>query len=156
MARFAVLARQSGAIAFSLVTSEEGSSSLISVSTGGGTTVFRDDALTSDRQEICDGILTGHDETLVREFPFLRWGSNLTKPDWSKEELRLWVELKYVRKKEDIRQIGAAIAEDITKYGDNERNVLYIVYDPEHLITDEREFAEPMLKRPAMQVRFIR
>jgi hypothetical protein len=107
-------------------------------------------------QEICDGILTGHDGTLVREFPFLQWGSNLTKPDWSKEELRLWVELKYVRKKEDIRQIGAAIAEDITKYGDNERNVLYVVYDPEHLITDEREFAEPILKRPTMQVRFVR
>jgi 7-cyano-7-deazaguanine synthase in queuosine biosynthesis len=106
-------------------------------------------------QEICDGILSGHDATLVREFPFLRWGSNLTKPDWSKEELRLWVELKYVRKKEDIRQIGAAIAEDITKYGDNQRNVLYVVYDPGHLITDQREFAEPVLSRPTMHIRFI-
>jgi hypothetical protein len=107
-------------------------------------------------QEICDGILCGHNGTLVREFPFVRWGSNLTKPDWSAEELRLWVELKYVRKKEDVRQIGAAIAEDITKYGDNHRNVLYVVFDPSHLITNEREFAEPILKRSTMQVRFIR
>ncbi|HVS38259.1 MAG TPA: hypothetical protein VMS17_22065 [Gemmataceae bacterium] len=51
---------------------------------------------------------------------------------------------------------GAAIAEDIRKYGDNERNVLKVVYDPAHLITDDREFAEPVLKRPAMQVRFVR
>ena len=107
-------------------------------------------------QELCDGILKGHDRTLVREFPFMRWGSSLTKPDWSKEELLLWVELKYVRKKEDVRQIGAAIAEDITKYGDNERNVLYVVYDPGHLIIGEREFSEPILKRPTMRVRFIR
>jgi hypothetical protein len=107
-------------------------------------------------QEICDGILVGHEGSLIREFPFMRWGSNLTKPDWSEERLKLWVELKYVRKKEDIRQIGAAIAEDITKYGDNDRNVLYVVYDPEHLITNEKEFAEPILKRATMQVRFIR
>jgi hypothetical protein len=107
-------------------------------------------------QEICDGILKGRDASLVREFPFLRWGSSLTKPDWSAEEFGLWVELKYIRKKQDVRQIGAAIAEDITKYGDNQRNVLYVVYDPSHLITDEREFAEPILKRPRMQVRFIR
>ena len=107
-------------------------------------------------QEICDGILKGHNGTLRREFPFLTWGSSLTKPDWSAEELCLWIELKYVRKREDIRQIGAAIAEDITKYGDNGRNVLYVVFDPDHLITDEREFAEPILKRPSMQIRFVR
>jgi hypothetical protein len=107
-------------------------------------------------QEICDGILKGHNVTLLREFPFLKWGSSLTKPDWSAEELCLWIELKYVRKREDVRQIGAAIAEDITKYGDNERNVLYAVFDPDHLITDEREFAEPILKRATMQIRFVR
>jgi 7-cyano-7-deazaguanine synthase in queuosine biosynthesis len=107
-------------------------------------------------QEVCDGILKAGSEVLVREFPFVRWGSSLTKPDWSMEELSLWVELKYVRRKEDVRQIGAAIAEDITKYGDNQRNVLYIVYDPQHLITDERSFAEPVLKRATMQIRFIR
>ena len=107
-------------------------------------------------QEICDGILSAHDGQLAREFPFLRWGSNLTKPDWSAEDLRLWVELKYVRKQGDVRQIGAAIAEDITKYGDNQRNVVYVVYDPSHIITDEREFAEPIVSRETMQVRFIR
>jgi hypothetical protein len=107
-------------------------------------------------QEVCDGILKGHETNLSREFPFLRWGSSLTKPDWSAEDLSLWIELKYVRKKEDIRQIGAAIAEDITKYGDNYRQVLYVVFDPGHLITKEREFAEPIVKRSTMQLRFVR
>jgi hypothetical protein len=107
-------------------------------------------------QELCDGILKAHDGTLLREFPYLVWSSNLTKPDWSAEDLSLLIELKYVRKKEDIRPIGAAIAEDITKYGDNQRYVLYIIYDPGHLITDEKAFAEPILQRSTMQVGFIR
>lgn len=107
-------------------------------------------------QEICDGILRAHDNELVREFPFMRWSSSLTKPDWSFEDLQLWVELKYIRKKLDIRPITEDIAADITKYGDNNRHVLYVVYDPTHLITDESEFAEPIQKRATMMVHFLR
>lgn len=107
-------------------------------------------------QEICDGILKAHDNDLVREFPFMRWSSSLTKPDWSVESLQLWVELKYVRQRAGIRPITKDIAEDITKYGDNERRVLYVVYDPNHLVTDEQAFSEPILKRLDMLVHFVR
>jgi REase_DpnII-MboI/Queuosine biosynthesis protein QueC len=107
-------------------------------------------------QEICDGILRANSNDLVREFPFMGWSSSQTKPDWSNEGLSLWVELKYVRRKTDIRQITEDIAADITKYGDNNRNVLYAVYDPSHLIIDEDEFSQPILKRPTMRVSFIR
>ncbi len=107
-------------------------------------------------QEICDGILRAHDGILIREFPFMRWSSSLTKPDWSAEPLRLWVELKYVRTKGAIGPITKAIAEDITKYGDNQRRVLYVVYDPSHFVTDEQAFAEYIMKRPDMLVHFIR
>lgn len=86
----------------------------------------------------------------------MRWGSNATKPDWSNEALCLWVELKYVRDRKDIGRINGDIAEDITKYGDNDRRVLFIVYDPHHLITDETSFMEPLKTRTAMQVAFIR
>lgn len=105
-------------------------------------------------QEICDGILAAHDMDLVREFPFMRWSSSMTKPDWSVEAFSLWIELKYVRKKADIRPITAAVAEDITKYGDNKRRVLYVVYDPLHLV-DQQQFAEPIIRRPEMMVRFV-
>ncbi len=107
-------------------------------------------------QEICDGILQSFDEDLDREFPFMRWGSGSTKPDWSKDILRLWVELKYVRKRTDVRSIERAIAEDITKYGDNQVRVLYVVYDPNHWIDDEAAFSRPIRKRPSMMVDFIR
>jgi hypothetical protein len=107
-------------------------------------------------QEIADGILAGHDLDLIREFPFMRWSGSSTKPDWSNEHLELWVELKYVRKRADLRPITKDVAEDITKYGDNARRVLYVVYDPNHKITDEVEFRRPLRSRPSMFMAFVR
>lgn len=107
-------------------------------------------------QEICDGIIKPWSKELIREFPFMRWSLSMTKPDWSNESLNLWVEIKYVRKKEDILQITEAIAADITKYGDNNRRVLFIVYDPAHLINDEEAFSEPIIKRENMRLHFLR
>lgn len=107
-------------------------------------------------QEMCDGLLKSHDLTLEREFPFLGWSSAKTKPDWSNEDLRVWVELKYIRTKRDIRQITEDIAADITKYGDNARRTLFVVYDPHHMILDEQKFAAPIETRQEMMVRIIR
>lgn len=107
-------------------------------------------------QELCDGILVTHDHRLVREYPYMRWGSVMTKPDWSEECLGLWVEAKYVRTKRDIQPITEAISSDITKYGDNDRRVLFVVYDPKHLVLDEASFAEPIERRANMLVRFVR
>jgi 7-cyano-7-deazaguanine synthase in queuosine biosynthesis len=107
-------------------------------------------------QEICDGILSGYESDLVREFPFLHWSSSATKPDWSSEVFRLWVELKYVRAKKDIREITEAIAADITKYSDNQRHILFVIYDPHHIVLDEAEFSEPIKARQTMEIAFIR
>ncbi len=107
-------------------------------------------------QEICDGLLHSADLELTREYPFMKWGSNLTKPDWSSDELGLWVELKYVRTKPDVAKINEAIAADITKYGDNNRRVLFVTYDPSHLIVDEASFRRPIEARPEMMACFIR
>lgn len=109
-----------------------------------------------DLQEICDGLLRAADTILVREFPFMRWSSSSTKPDWSSDEFRLWVELKYVRKRGDIRGITEAIAADITKYSDNGLRVLFVIYDPEHHVVDEVQFATHIVKRDDMSVHFIR
>lgn len=106
-------------------------------------------------QQICDGLLKGSDTDLVREFPFMRWSSSLTKPDWSNEELHVWVEAKYVRKKKDLYLITEAIASDITKYGDSNRRTLFVIYDPQHLVLDEREFSAPVDARDNMRIAFI-
>lgn len=107
-------------------------------------------------QELCDGIMKSSGYDLVREFPFMRWSSSLTKPDWYVESLNVVIEAKYVRKKEDLRPISEAIAADITKYGDNKFKILFIVYDPSHLIADDSAFAAPILARNSMLADFIR
>jgi len=80
----------------------------------------------------------------------------MTKPDWSDERANVWVELKYVRKKTDIKSISEDIAADITKYGDNGRRTLFVVYDPQHLISDDQQFAQPVVARPDMMLSIIR
>lgn len=107
-------------------------------------------------QEICDGIIKANNNVLIREYPFMRWSSSLTKPDGSVDALQLWVEYKYVREKKDIRNITEDIAADITKYGDNNRNVMFFIYDPAHLVVDEKEFSAPIVKRQNMIVHFLR
>lgn len=107
-------------------------------------------------QEICDGILQANENVLVREFPFMKWSSSATKPDWSAEALKLWVELKYVREKSDIRTITEDISSDITKYGDNNKRVLFVVYDPNHHIVNEQQFSRQIVSRETMTVAFIR
>lgn len=108
-------------------------------------------------QELCDGILKSSGHDLVREFPFMRWSSSLTKPDWLVESLNVVIEAKYVRKKEDLRQISEAIAADITKYGDNKFKILFVAYDPSHLIGDDSVFAAPIIARSSCMVAaFIR
>ena len=109
-------------------------------------------------QEICDGILQAQDSTLEREYPFMRWASTKTKPDWSAEQLLLWIELKYVRAARDLHPISEAISSDITKYGDNNRRVLFLVYDPHtHLPpVEEVKFAGPIRGRENMMIEFIR
>lgn len=91
-------------------------------------------------QLICDGLLKAADVDLRREYPFMRWGWGTTKPDWSSEPHLLWVELKYVRETATASTIGEAIAADITRYRDSGQRILFVVYDPTHLIPSDTEF----------------
>lgn len=107
-------------------------------------------------QEQCDALLRANEIVLRREFPYLTWGVVMTKPDWTTADEDLLVELKYPRKRSDVRKIASAIAEDIQKYGAHFRRVLFIIYDPNRCITDEETFAEPILRSLDMDVSFIR
>lgn len=110
-----------------------------------------------DLQCWCDGLLRGNDEKLQREFPFARWGIIGTKPDWSEEEINLWIELKYVRKKSATPGIITdAIAADITKYGDLGKRVLFIIFDPYRLINDDGKYIAPILGHDGMRATVIR
>jgi 7-cyano-7-deazaguanine synthase in queuosine biosynthesis len=106
-------------------------------------------------QTMCDGLLKASNSDLIREHPFMKWAWGTTKPDWSSEPHRLWVELKYVRKTSNAASIGEAIAADITRYGDNGQRILFVVYDPGHLITSDPDFVD-QIRREFVEVAIIR
>lgn len=105
-------------------------------------------------QEIYDGLLRAAGENLNREFPFVRWASRLTKPDWSGPSL--WVELKFIRSSGDVRRATEDIAADITKYGDNDRQTLFLVYDPHHQIADGDGFANDIERHEGNLAKIVR
>jgi hypothetical protein len=107
-------------------------------------------------QRTCDGILSGLDTDLRREFPFVTWSVVMAKPDFSSKQHHLWIELKYVRKKADIREITEDIAADISKYGDNCANVLYAIFDPDHHISDDEVFRQDIEQHKGMIVGILR
>jgi hypothetical protein len=106
-------------------------------------------------QVICEGLLKAAGTELHREYPFMKWGWGTTKPDWSSEPHRLWIELKYVRETASAAAISEAIAADITRYGDNGQRILFVVYDPTHLIPNDSDFIS-RIRRPLVQVAIIR
>lgn len=107
-------------------------------------------------QEMCDGLFAVAGEDLDREFPFAKWGGRMTKPDWSSEEVRLWVELKYVRQKADVLQVNEAIAADITKYGDAGQRCLFVTYDPTGHIVDAAAFAGAIERHDGCMAHIVR
>lgn len=110
-----------------------------------------------DLQCWCDGLLKSGDLKLQREFPFARWGIVGTKPDWSEEEINLWVELKYARKNSaSPGRISEDIAADITKYGDAGKRVLFVTFDPDRLIPDDEDFMAPIIEHNGMRAAVIR
>ena len=93
---------------------------------------------------------------LDREFPFMKWGCNLTKPDWSVRGTRAPDRAEVRPEERGPAKISEAIAADITKYGDNGRRVLFFIYDPERIIVDEDAFRKPIVARATMDVFILR
>lgn len=107
-------------------------------------------------QEMCDGLFRAADEALVREFPFMRWGGRATKPDWSDEEARLWVELKYIRTRSDVLKVNEAIAADLTKYRAGGQRCLFVTYDPEGHILEQQAFVAAITRHEGAMAHVIR
>lgn len=111
----------------------------------------------TDLQSLCDGLLKSAGNRLEREFPYARWGLIGTKPDWSENEINLWIELKFARSKSaSPGRISDEIAADITKYGDNGKRVLFLIFDPSRLIADDTAFIRPIVTHQGMRAEVLR
>lgn len=112
----------------------------------------------SEVQAITDAVLGAALESLKREVPLLPFGAVTTKPDFSDLSQRnpLFLELKLVRDRADLRRVTKEITSRIIVYGDQGASVLFPVYDPRRSISDDLEFRRSLERHPQVWVQVIR
>jgi len=84
-------------------------------------------------------ILHGQSDTLNAEYPYVAFACSLAKPDFSTENLDLFIESKYLREGTTPSKASEGMAADLTKY--DVAHILFVVYDPQRCIRDDTAFA---------------
>lgn len=99
---------------------------------------------------------------LEREFPTVSYAVIGTRPDFSawanpnSAEPDLFIELKLVRTKAQVRTVTDEILADIPKYTQRGRKALFLVYDSGGFIADDRAFAAPLEAMGEVRIAVLR
>jgi len=108
-----------------------------------------------DVQNHVEALLSSHREKFSREFPHVSFALGSTVPDFSLSVPCVYIEVKYLRKKTTPSKASAGIAEDCTKYP-KDAFLLFILYDPERQIKDDKAFADSFEQKRACLIRLVR
>lgn len=99
-------------------------------------------------------LISSHHE-LTSEHPTVSFACAGVAPDHTAEEADLLVEAKYVRRNTPPSKASEGIAADITKYP-SRHHILFLVYDPDRRIPDDRRFARDFEATGRCTVRILR
>ena len=106
-------------------------------------------------QDQIEALLNKNANNIKREFPHIPFALSGTKPDFSTIHPYVFIEVKYPRGKTPPSKTNKEIAEDCTKYPDN-AFLLFVVYDPERKVKNDREFEKDFIAKRNCQFCFIR
>ena len=84
-------------------------------------------------------LLDSHNVELSREHPAIAFAAGHAVPDHGNKELSVIIESKYLRNSTTPSRASEGIAADLTKYPET-AYILFLVYDPQHSIKDDRAF----------------
>lgn len=98
-------------------------------------------------------IISKNEESYAREFPYIKYGTAKTVPDHSLSP-NLYIESKYPRNKKSQSALTDELTQDIIKYGDSFK--LFLIYDPERIITQDDLFKSTIEASPNCRVCIIR
>ena len=84
-------------------------------------------------------LLRSHEIELQGEHPAVSFAGMHTVPDHGSEHIDVLIESKYVRGATTPGKVSDAMAADVTKYPQH-CHILFLVYDPEHMIKDDQSF----------------
>ena len=85
-------------------------------------------------------LLSSHEIDLRSEHPVVSFAGRHTVPDHGGDNSDVLIEAKYLRGATSPTKVSDAMAADVTKYP-QDRHILFVVYDPQRMITDDRTFA---------------
>jgi hypothetical protein len=94
-------------------------------------------------QDVGESIFQAAQETLQRESPQIPFGVVTTKPDFAKADGTaepLFVEFKYIKDRKRLNGVVTEMISRVTVYGDQGAWILFVVYDPKRVITDDEKF----------------
>jgi len=112
----------------------------------------------SDEKEVqnqVEAILNPSKEKLRREFPHVQFALGTSVPDFSLRAPCVYIEVKYIRGKTPPSKASEGIAADCTKYPKN-AFLLFLVYDPQRSISNDRTFAKSFEDQRNCMVSIIR
>jgi 7-cyano-7-deazaguanine synthase in queuosine biosynthesis len=109
-----------------------------------------------DVQDQIQATLAAAGERLRRENPHMYFSVVQTKPDFSDKYNRLFIEAKYMDRKEELNGIVKDMTSRVVVYNDQGACVLFVVYDNANVIAVDDDFATDFVKHDGIFVKIVR
>lgn len=110
-------------------------------------------------QDVGESVFQAARERLQRESPQIPFGVVSTKPDFAdiaSDMVPLFLEFKYVKKRERLNAIVSEMTSRVTIYSDQGAWILFVVYDPSRSITNDEKFVDVFEKHDGVSVGIAR
>lgn len=95
-------------------------------------------------QDVAEALLSAAMERLKREVPQLPFGAVTTRPDFADLRELLFVEMKYTKSKAGLRRVTTEMTSRMLIYRHQGAFVLFVIYDPKHVIGDDEAFSHDL------------
>jgi 7-cyano-7-deazaguanine synthase in queuosine biosynthesis len=109
-----------------------------------------------DVQDQIQATLAAAGERLRRENPHMYFSVVQTKPDFSDKDNRLFVEAKYMDRKEELNGIVKDMTSRVVVYTDQGASILFLVYDNANVIAVDDDFVADFVKHDGIFVKIVR
>jgi 7-cyano-7-deazaguanine synthase in queuosine biosynthesis len=107
-------------------------------------------------QNAGEALLAESSSPWLREGPLLPYSVVTTKPDFSREAPRFFIEIKYPKVRSRLNHIVTEITSRSMIYADQGASVVFVVYDPARTIKDDDAFCRPHQSKPGIYIAVVR
>lgn len=107
-------------------------------------------------QDVAEALLVNQATKWLREGPLLPSSVVKTKPDFSVEEPRFFIEMKYPKDRGRLNGVITEIPSRIHLFASQGASVLFAIHDPARVIASDKQFVSGLGLPPTMFAQVIR